>query len=225
MNFKLIWLVLLVLITEIWAQKDTSTRILSRKRRFLSFPEGSSFAASICMTIGVIGNPVLEYMSWAVNWGIAYDLPNQTWVRQHKHGFSNSLDAHNTKVRYRRDLYEGIELAMDSMGFNGRDCISRTLCESSNYLKERGKGNMVEEIVKLIFSFPMRREGTLYHRHRNDRDIYHHHYDKAYYNGAGSNYDCQRKYPNCHFSLLDWALGNAKYSLEPTKHGTHQGFM
>ncbi|XP_055838148.1 uncharacterized protein LOC129906411 [Episyrphus balteatus] len=219
MNFKPIWILLLITGIQC-AEKDT--RILSRKRRFLSFPEGSSFAASICMTIGVIGNPVLEYMSWAVNWGIAYDLPNQTWVRQHKHGFSNSLDAHNTKVRYRRDLYEGIELAMDSMGFNGRDCISRTLCESSNFLKDRS-GNMVEEIVKLIFSFP-RHKGALYHHNNGDNM---HHYDKAYYNNNNNgdlNYDCQQKYPNCHFSLLELALGNAKYSLEPTKHGT-AGFM
>lgn len=27
----------------------------------------------------MIGNPELDYMSWALNWGLAYDLPNETW--------------------------------------------------------------------------------------------------------------------------------------------------
>lgn len=34
---------------------STTERILSRKRRYLVFPEGSSFSGAVCMTIGVIG--------------------------------------------------------------------------------------------------------------------------------------------------------------------------
>jgi len=39
-------------------------------------------------------------MAYGLNWGVAYDLPNASWVLQHLHGFSS----HNTGegVVYRR---------------------------------------------------------------------------------------------------------------------------
>lgn len=27
---------------------------------------------AFCATVGMIGNPELDYMSWALNWGLAY---------------------------------------------------------------------------------------------------------------------------------------------------------
>lgn len=40
---------------------------------------------AFCATVGMIGNPELDYMSWAMNWGLAYDLPNKTWIIEHRH--------------------------------------------------------------------------------------------------------------------------------------------
>lgn len=33
-----------------------STKVLSRKKRFLVFPEGASFSAAVCLTVGIYGN-------------------------------------------------------------------------------------------------------------------------------------------------------------------------
>ncbi|GBP09755.1 hypothetical protein EVAR_71885_1 [Eumeta japonica] len=51
------------------------------------YPDGSSVSAAICLTLGVIGNPNVDYLSWALNWGVAYDLPNYDWASKHADGF------------------------------------------------------------------------------------------------------------------------------------------
>lgn len=35
----------------------TDVKILSRKKRYLIFPKGSSFSVATCFTIGIYGNP------------------------------------------------------------------------------------------------------------------------------------------------------------------------
>lgn len=121
--------------TEI-IEKDSS-KILSRRRRYLTFPEGASFSVSqfafnsrklnefridtinraifqmaTCMTVGVLGQPMPGIFTWGLNWGIAYELPNQT----------ASIDAFKrlrklpqplVARRYRRDLYSKLELIMN----------------------------------------------------------------------------------------------------------------
>lgn len=41
-------------------------------------------------------------------------------------------------------------VAFISMGYNGRECVLRALCESAQFLYEEGT-NMVEELVRIIF--------------------------------------------------------------------------
>ncbi|KAG5672414.1 hypothetical protein PVAND_002545 [Polypedilum vanderplanki] len=53
-------------------------KILSRKRRFLIFPTGSSFSVAVCMTVGVYGNPQFSIWSWGLNYGFAYNLPTNS---------------------------------------------------------------------------------------------------------------------------------------------------
>lgn len=50
-------------------------KILSRRKRFLLFPTGSSFSVATCMTVGVYGNPQFSIWSWGLNFGFAYNLP------------------------------------------------------------------------------------------------------------------------------------------------------
>lgn len=45
-----------------------------------------------------------------MNWGLAYDLPNQTFVLEHR---SKKLPRPIVKRRQRRDLYHRLEIAMD----------------------------------------------------------------------------------------------------------------
>lgn len=66
------------------------------------------------MTVGVIGNPNSNFLSHAVNWGIAYNLPNET-LAQAAH--RNQREVQMPKMIYqrknRRELYNKIEIAMN----------------------------------------------------------------------------------------------------------------
>lgn len=117
-------------------EKDTS-KILSRKRRYLTFPEGASFSVrkfsfnhwklneswigtinrtifqmATCMTVGVLGQPMPGIFTWGLNWGIAYELPNQTASIE---AFKRLKKVPQPLVarRYRRDLYSKLELIMN----------------------------------------------------------------------------------------------------------------
>lgn len=58
-------------------------KVLSRKKRFLIFPTGSSFSVAVCMTVGVYGNPQFSIWSWAINYGFAYNLPTNSTYFTH----------------------------------------------------------------------------------------------------------------------------------------------
>ncbi|XP_023035556.2 uncharacterized protein LOC6649457 isoform X1 [Drosophila willistoni] len=179
---------------------------LNRPKRYLSFPEGSSFSVSVCFTVGIVGNPNYAYSSFGLNWGVAYDLPNITLVLQSLHGFSKHPVAPSVlRRRTRRALYSDIETIVDNMGYNGRDCILRTLCESRQYF-QRTKMSMIGEMLRSIFSLPKQRIFT--RELHEDSDIVH--YDHAY--RYAHNNDCANQY-NCQFSLLELAFG--KYSTPP----------
>ncbi|XP_037808395.1 uncharacterized protein LOC119601507 [Lucilia sericata] len=188
---------------------SNSTQVLSRRKRYIAFPDGSSVSAAICLTIGVVGNPHVDYLSWAVNWGVAYNLPNYAWARKHAQGFSNITKA-IIQRRSRRELFEKLELMIDNMGFSGNTCIARALCESAQILQHlrQRRGNMVEEIVKTIFSLPT--APVEYHEPEK-----HHLYDRLYRRAKRSEINCAVEYSSCRFSLLEMALG--KYSVGSTK--------
>lgn len=62
----------------------------------------------------MIGNPELDYLSWALNWGLAYDLPNETWIIEHRH---EKYPKPLVQRRHRRDLYSRLEIAIDKLVF------------------------------------------------------------------------------------------------------------
>ncbi|XP_064554622.1 uncharacterized protein LOC135439761 isoform X1 [Drosophila montana] len=190
-------------------------KLLSRQKRYLAFPEGSSVSAAICMTIGMIGNPDVDYLSWAVNWGVAYNLPNRNWVIQHAHGFAN-LTKPMVQRRSRRSFYDEMQSAFDHMGFNGRACLARALCESGKYMHAPGqRGNMLEELVRTVLSMP----SSPVAEHEPQA---HHHYDRIYRRSKRKSRDCHELYPGCQFSLLALALG--KYVAAPAQF-TKYNFM
>ncbi|XP_077290257.1 uncharacterized protein LOC143914040 [Arctopsyche grandis] len=177
-------------------EKDIS-KVLSRKRRYLSFPEGASFSMAICMTVGVLGQPSVGIYTWGLNWGIAYDLPNQNSTIEVLTKL-NKVPHPLVARRFRRDLYSKLELIMNDMGYSGRECIYRALCEASQRLMPTG-GSLVEELFKKVFSLPSSEV-------LSSEPIDHHLYDSAQRNGKAK-MDCQRKYRMCPVSLLDLALG------------------
>lgn len=85
-----------------------------------------------------------------------------------------------------------------SMGYNGRSCILRALCESSQIF-HRKSTNMVEELIRTIFTLPTMKVLPFEHA---DLVVY----DKAHRKGREKVY-CATVYPDCNFSLIDLALG------------------
>uniref|UniRef100_A0A1A9VCY1 Uncharacterized protein n=1 Tax=Glossina austeni TaxID=7395 RepID=A0A1A9VCY1_GLOAU len=196
------------LLTSLTQRQQTQEHLLSRPKRYLSFPEGSSFSVAVCFTIGIIGNPRFDYMSFGLNWGVAYDLPNTTWILNHLHGFGKHpapLAAWHR--RSRRNLYKEIEIVMDNMGYNGRDCVLRALCESRQYFRQE-KMSMIGEMLRTIFSLPKQRLLTRELNEHSDIALYDHAYREAH-----SVTRCEEQYHQCGFSLLELAFG--RYSKPP----------
>lgn len=66
---------------------------------------------AFCETLGVFGNPQYIYFSWAINWGIAYELPNETWILNQRN--RKPMPKPLVQRRHRRDLYNKLEIAID----------------------------------------------------------------------------------------------------------------
>lgn len=43
-------------------QVESNEKILSRRKRYLIFPTGSSFSVAVCMTVGIYGNPQFSFI-------------------------------------------------------------------------------------------------------------------------------------------------------------------
>lgn len=84
------------------------------------------------------------------------------------------------------------------MGYNGRACILRALCESSQFFNMKST-NMVEEMIRTIFTLPSMKVLPFEHPDLVD-------YDKAHLRGRNKVY-CASAYPDCNFSLIALSLG------------------
>ncbi|EDW33927.1 GL21866 [Drosophila persimilis] len=196
---------------------QVEAKVLRRHKRYLAFPDGSSVSAAICMTIGMIGNPDVDFLSWAVNWGVAYDLPNREWVVQHAHGLNATLAKDVIKRRSRRAFYDEVQSIFNNMGFNGHSCVARALCESARFmLPQEQRGNMLQELVRTVFSLPSTPVEA-------QEPQAHHQYDRIYRRSKRSSKECHEIYPGCQFSLLALALG--KYMAATTTKLSAFNFM
>ncbi|XP_063908797.1 uncharacterized protein LOC135126671 isoform X1 [Zophobas morio] len=150
---------------------------------------------AICMT-AQMGITPGEIFTEGINWGISYELPNDTKT------FKEFLDKPKEVVqrRHRRDLYDKIENIIKSMGYNGRNCVLRALCEASRHLKPKGE-SLVDEILRIVFRYPKK-----YNMGKEEEK--HYQYYRASQNGIEFNgEECFEMFPGCPFSLIDLALG------------------
>ncbi|XP_033199360.1 uncharacterized protein LOC117161732 [Bombus vancouverensis nearcticus] len=69
-------LIICVLLRDYQVNSDRDTR-LSRKKRYVVFPEGSTFSIALCLTVHTL-TPDDNIFTEGVNWGISYDLPNES---------------------------------------------------------------------------------------------------------------------------------------------------
>ncbi|XP_069694175.1 uncharacterized protein [Periplaneta americana] len=165
---------------------------LSRRKRYVVFPEGSTFSVAFCTTWKTLTDD-LDIYTIGVNWAISYELPNQTIRDPVTHRIVPPFNFR----RRRRELYLKLEAAMDAAGLDGRSCIQRALCETAQRLIPRT--SLLEEILRILFTFPME-EVELY------EPFEHHVYDAAHRRGFSKRY-CPELYPDCDLSLVDMVLG------------------
>lgn len=87
------------------------------------------------------------------------------------------------------------------MGYNGRACVLRALCESSQFFRNKST-NMAEELIRIVFTLPTIR--TLPFEHP-DLIMY----GEAHHKGKRANLEdhCAGTYADCRFSLIALALG------------------
>ncbi|XP_017773190.1 PREDICTED: uncharacterized protein LOC108560242 [Nicrophorus vespilloides] len=185
-------LVLLLLLFAFTHTSSADGEILSRRKRHLAFPEGSTLSIALCLQAQMTMRPS-EIWTYAMNWGISYDLPNITSTLDYLKPY------YMIKRRNRRDLYQKMETIMNSMGYNGKGCIYKALCETGSLFKR--KGTVLEEIFKTLFRFPLQKI-------MDSEPEDHKHYQWAYQVGLREGSDgCWENFNGCSFSILDLALG------------------
>lgn len=59
------------------------------------------------------GNPNYQWISWAINWGLGYNLPNETYAATLRRKAESEMSRSLTLRRNRRDLYQQLEVIMD----------------------------------------------------------------------------------------------------------------
>ncbi|PSN32584.1 hypothetical protein C0J52_21306 [Blattella germanica] len=168
---------------------STDSELLLRRRRYVVFPEGSTFSIAFCVTWQLLRETSI--FTLGLNWAVSYELPNQTIRNPETHRIEPPL-----LRRHRRELYQRLEVAINKSGLDGRTCIKRALCEAAVRLKPGA--SIGEEILRVLFSLPLE-PVDLY------EPLLHHVYDAAHRRGLGKA-NCGQKYQKCPFSLIDVLL-------------------
>nr|XP_034833577.1 uncharacterized protein LOC117990224 [Maniola hyperantus] len=238
-----------------FAEEESSTRILSRRKRFLIFPDGSSFQLVFCaQNQGYlqVGDIVWFGNTAALAWELPTDPDlllklkkhDKLFTAQNRNGVSKllyyldekgnvlskvpyrkrpivnpafakrsvdenypSLDKYNTTIQElhtkqknvrvfddlddaainfhregRQSLYGPLETFIQALGWTGKECLLRLLCETGKGGADQG--TFLEEIFRATFTLP---EGRKF-----DGDLYRD-YDEAH-RAKG---DCANLYPQC----------------------------
>lgn len=71
MDKKLLFVMLMM---NLIRHNSSDEKVLSRHKRYLVFPTGSSFSVAVCMTIGVYGNPQFSMFRWKFNFNYESNL-------------------------------------------------------------------------------------------------------------------------------------------------------
>ncbi|XP_044759100.1 uncharacterized protein LOC123316890 [Coccinella septempunctata] len=170
-----------------------------RKKRYITFPKGSTLSVQICLTYQMGITPGYIFTE-AVNWGINYPLEKKEEM------MTTPDTSEETAVRReKRSLLGKLEKMFYHMGYHGRDCILRSLCEFSSIFKNADK-TIERELLKIFFEYTS--EWPIEYETKED-EIYH----RAQMTGQnGDPRSCYEAYPKCHFSLINVLIG--KHSIE-----------
>ncbi|XP_012284514.1 uncharacterized protein LOC105701931 [Orussus abietinus] len=154
-------------------------KTLLRKKRYLSFPKGSSFTSTVAIVKAI-------QIQLPTSWNLALDFDVIWPIPSLDRGPKRRRPHH--RRRHKREVYSNLEDALDRQGLPGKDCILRAICEARTMLTPPGV-SLVDDLVRVLFRNVAEWEGEV------DE------YDVAY-RRKGS---CDAVYL-CPFSLLDVIL-------------------
>ncbi|XP_059611020.1 uncharacterized protein LOC132257958 [Phlebotomus argentipes] len=134
MRFNLPHLVVIFsLLCGIFAAGHTNGTTVKRYRRYLGFIKGGKVFFRVNIKDNVI-------------------KLNQLWA--HAYGFRQNYDINwpfpsSYKVR-RRDVHDTLETFMEGLGFDGRACLRRSVCEAKDI--HEGESGIFRKLFKKVFS-------------------------------------------------------------------------
>ncbi|KAJ1531524.1 hypothetical protein ONE63_000199 [Megalurothrips usitatus] len=157
-------------------------RTLTRRKRYIVFPRGSSIQLVYCMSFrGYI--PFQTMFVFGLTAGLAWQLPTDS---QQIYLQRRDVGAHPDR-QHRLSLFRSVQAFLTQRGLYGEECVQRTLCESSS--RKPGGGTFMEEVLKVLFSLPESDGGNTTP------------WDSARYNGT----PCDKRFPRCS-SVLDISM-------------------
>ncbi|XP_034833545.1 uncharacterized protein [Maniola hyperantus] len=119
-----------------------------RKRRHLTFPEGTNFVITISL--------VKAFMTHAPSgWNLALEIDVLFPLPDAK--FTNAFFRRKLHHRQKREFWQRLQHAIDYHNLNGRACILRSICEAKSYLAPPGK-SLVHDLLRAIFTAPVHEE-------------------------------------------------------------------
>ncbi|XP_045477514.1 uncharacterized protein LOC123682778 [Harmonia axyridis] len=193
MNFELgFFLVVFILLAVVTESAVTEKK---RKKLYISFPKGATLSVQICLTYQMGVTPGSIFTE-AVNWGINYPLE----IKEEMKMDMEQTPEEKLLRREKRGLFSRMEKLFYHMGYHGRDCILRAICEFSSIFGSADK-TMERELLKIFFEYTSLRNVE----YESKEDLIYHQAQKI---GEEMNIPfCVEKYPKCHFSLIDVLTG------------------
>nr|XP_049702278.1 uncharacterized protein LOC126055744 [Helicoverpa armigera] len=163
---------------------ETTLKVLSRKKRFLIFPDGSSFQIVFCtQNHGYlqIGNIVWFGTTAALAWELPTD-PGAFDIIKNSYRVPEGKRRSDILYYVDEDGKVVDKIEYKRLGWNGKECILKMLCLTA---KEQTKQkSFVGEILRAVFTLPAG-PGTASELHKQ--------YDDA----RGDDGNCSERYPIC----------------------------
>ncbi|XP_008201121.2 uncharacterized protein LOC103315086 [Tribolium castaneum] len=137
------------LITLTLAQFTKITRnnvFLSRKKRYLAFPEKSNFVISFSLS-----KPLMEAQPRGYNLVFECDVPfalpsGTTPLKELK-----KLKKSRHRIQ-KRDILLSFEKVFNKSGLDGNACVKRIICEAQEFVNSGRNHSLIKDMLKVLFS-------------------------------------------------------------------------
>ncbi|XP_066138372.1 uncharacterized protein [Euwallacea fornicatus] len=115
---------------------------LTRRKRYVQWPKGSNFVINFTCT-----KPLMRYQP--LTWNTVYEMDIPFAVATDINFYESSKKVRRHVVE-RRNLYEHLEEFTTLLGFDGRACVNRLMCETEQFVRGR-RHSMIKDLVQVLF--------------------------------------------------------------------------